>query len=163
MQVIPIVLLVMALIIWRRTRAMTRAIKGNGIRMLLPMLFLLPAVLMFLNPELHMTTREIVLAIGTGILLSIPLILTTNYEIREDGQIYAKKSIGFIISFVGLVLFRLGLRNYLSGLDPNELTALFLLVAASYIIPWRLVSYIKFRKLIAFREIEAKPADNSLQ
>jgi membrane protein CcdC involved in cytochrome C biogenesis len=151
MQTIPIVLAAMALIIWRRTRATSRPIKGNGMKMLIPLLFLLPAALMFANPELHLTVREIVLAVGTGIVLSIPLIITTNYEIRTDGHIYAKKSVGFMISFIGLVIFRLVLRNYLSELDPNELTALFLIVAAAYLLPWRIVSYLKFRQLLGSR------------
>ncbi|MFC5653388.1 CcdC family protein [Paenibacillus solisilvae] len=150
-QTIPIVLAAAALIIWRRTRAVSRPIQGKGLKMLLPLLFLIPAVLMFANPELHLTIREIVLAVGTGIVLSIPLILTTNYELRADGQIYAKKSTGFIISFVGLLIFRLVLRDYLSNLDPNELTALFFLVAAAYILPWRIASYLKFRRLLESR------------
>jgi len=36
-----IVIIVAALVLWRRTRAMYRPIKGNGIRLLIPILFLL--------------------------------------------------------------------------------------------------------------------------
>lgn len=160
-QTIPIVLAAMALIIWRRTRATSRPIKGNGLKMLIPLIFLLPAILMFMNPELHLTMREIVLSVGTGVVLSIPLILTTNYELRADGHIYAKKSMGFIISFIALVIFRLGLRDYLSELDPNELTAIFFLVAAAYVLPWRIASYLKFRQVLGSRTADQNTLDDS--
>ena len=41
---------------------------------------------------------QIGIAAGIGLLLSIPLIILSGYEVREDGQIYAK-SIAFIATF----------------------------------------------------------------
>ncbi|SDW19250.1 CcdC family protein [Paenibacillus sp. CF384] len=144
-QVITIVIVIAGLVIWRRRNSMYRPIKGNGRRILIPLLFLLPAFSLLFNPEFKLPVSELVAALGAGLVLSIPLILTTNYEVREDGQIYAKKSTGFMISFVGLVLLRLVALDYLSDLDPNELSGIFILVAVGYVIPWRIASYIKFR------------------
>ncbi|MBP3963891.1 cytochrome c biogenesis protein CcdC [Paenibacillus lignilyticus] len=144
-QTITILIVVAGLVIWRRRNSMYRPIKGNGRRILIPLIFLLPAFSLLFNPEFQLPASEWAAAVVAGLLLSIPLILTTNYEVRGDGQIYAKKSIGFMISFVGLLLLRLFMRDYLSDLDPNELSAIFILVAVGYVIPWRVASYIKFR------------------
>lgn len=38
------------LILWRRYRSMHKPIKGNGKRILLPLLFLSPGILMFFGP-----------------------------------------------------------------------------------------------------------------
>ncbi|MCP3774952.1 cytochrome c biogenesis protein CcdC [Paenibacillus sp. MZ04-78.2] len=50
---------------------------------------------------------------------------------------------------VGLIVIRLALLSYLSGLDPAELGMLFFLIAVAYIVPWRIVSFVKYRKLLA--------------
>lgn len=81
------------LILWRRTRAMVRPIKGSGLRILLPLLYMSPAFSVVIQPSVHMTTMEIIVSVIFGIILSIPLIYTTGYEIREDGKIYAKRAL----------------------------------------------------------------------
>jgi membrane protein CcdC involved in cytochrome C biogenesis len=136
-----------ALILWRRTRSMYRPIRGNGIRLLLPMLFLLPGLSMIFNTAFFEHSWAYGIALCIGLVMSIPLIWTTDYEIREDRQIYAKKNWGFVVAFIGIVLIRLFLRRELSGLDPQETMALFLMAAIGYIIPWRIVSFVKFRRV----------------
>lgn len=148
-----VAVLVLALVIWRRTRAMSRPIRGSGLRLLLPLLLLSLGLLGLLNPQLHLSVKEITLSLLFGLALSVPMVLTTNYELREDGEIYARKSVAFIIVLIVIVLVRLGLRTYLQGLDPAELGMIFYMVAVAYVIPWRIVSYIKFRKLIAARAL----------
>jgi membrane protein CcdC involved in cytochrome C biogenesis len=145
------VILIAALVIWRRTRGMYRPIKGNGVRLLVPILLLIPSISLILNPKVHAVAGEWLAAAGVGCLLSIPLIWTTNYERREDQHIYAVKNIGFIISFVAVLVVRFILRGYLSALDQETTTALFLTVALGYIVPWRIVSFLKFRKLYGYQ------------
>jgi membrane protein CcdC involved in cytochrome C biogenesis len=36
-------------------------------------------------------------------------------------------------------------------LDPETFAALFMVIAFSYVIPWRVMSYLKFRKLLRGR------------
>ncbi len=141
------IILIAGLILWRRTRSFYRPIRGSGIRLLLPVLFMLPGIMIFLNPRIHAPLLEWIIAIVIGLALSIPLIWTTNYEVREDQQIYAKKNMGFIVAFLAILGIRLLLRNYVSMLDPETLAALFMVIAFSYVIPWRVMSYLKFRKL----------------
>jgi membrane protein CcdC involved in cytochrome C biogenesis len=142
-----VILLVAALVLWRRTRSMYRPIRGSGLRLLLPMLFMLPGISLILSPEVSEPMWEYGVAFGLGMVLSIPLIWTTNYEVREDNLIYAQKNWGFIVAFIGIVLIRFFLRAELTNIDPQGKMALFMMVAFGYIIPWRVVSFIKFRRL----------------
>lgn len=146
-----IVVLVLGLVIWRRMRSMSKPIKGGGFRLLLPLVFMLIGMMGFMNPQLHLTVKEVLLSLLFGFILSIPMILTTNYEVREDGEIYTRRSKAFIAAIVGLLSIRLGLRSYLQGLDPAELGMLFYLIAVAYVVPWRIASYVKFRKLLEHR------------
>jgi membrane protein CcdC involved in cytochrome C biogenesis len=138
---------VVVLIIWRRVRSMQRPIKGQGLRMLIPLLFLLPGLLMFLNPHIHAAAWEWLAAIIVGVALSVPLIWTTNYEIRQDGQIYPQKNMGFITALISVIAIRFLLREYLAVIDPETQAALFMIVAIGYLIPWRVTSFMKFRTL----------------
>jgi membrane protein CcdC involved in cytochrome C biogenesis len=138
-----------ALVLWRRTRSMYRPIRGSGVRLLIPMLFMIPGVTLLLNPNVSEPAWAYGVALGLGVVLSIPLIWTTNYEVREDKLIYAQKNWGFVAAFIGIVLIRFLLRQELTGMEPQGKMALFMMVAFGYIIPWRIVSFIKFRRLVS--------------
>jgi len=144
----PIVILIAALVLWRRTRAMFRPITGNGVKLLLPILYLLiPCVPIILNPKVQAQSWELVMAFALGLLLSVPLIWTTNYEIRSDQHIYAVKNMSFIIAFLVILIIRFLFRDYLKWLGPETVGALFVTIALGYILPWRILSFLKFRKL----------------
>ena len=142
------VILIAALVLWRRTRAMYRPVKGNGTRLLLPILFLLlPCIPIILNPKANVAGWELVCAAIFGFLLSIPLIWTTNYEYRSDQHIYAVRNKSFVFSFLIVFIIRFFLRDYLKFLGPDTEAALFMTVALGYILPWRIISFVKFRQL----------------
>ncbi|HEK9099044.1 cytochrome c biogenesis protein CcdC [Bacillus pfraonensis] len=134
------------LILWRRYRSMHKPIKGNGKRILLPLLFLSPGIFMFFGP-VHPATLYISFAMLFGFLFAIPLIILTNYERREDGNIYTKKSVAFLMTFIGIVALRYVSRQYIINLDQQTIGLLFYVVAISYIVPWRIGCYMKFRKV----------------
>jgi membrane protein CcdC involved in cytochrome C biogenesis len=136
-----------ALVLWRRTRSMYRPVKGKGLRLLIPILFLIPASSMFLNPAVHASGWEWVAALAIGMLLSVPLIWTTGYEVREDHLIYTKKNIGFAVAFVAVLAIRFALKDSLSMIDPQTKAALFMTLVFGYLVPWRVVSYFKFRRV----------------
>ena len=96
---ITIFLLVIGIVIFRRMRSMNRPIKNKGRRLLLPLFFLLPGLSLYATP-IQLVSWQIGVAAGIGLLLSIPLIILSGYEVRADGQIYAKKSIAFIATFL---------------------------------------------------------------
>ncbi|MFB7140625.1 CcdC protein domain-containing protein [Gottfriedia sp. NPDC056225] len=141
-----IVIVIAALVLWRRTRAMYRPIKGNGVRLLLPIFYILiPSIPIILNPAVHAAFWEWICALLFGFILSIPLIWTTNYELRSDQHIYATKNKSFIVFFVMIFIIRFVLRDYLKNLGAETVAALFITIAIAYIIPWRIVSFLKFR------------------
>ncbi|WP_239615744.1 cytochrome c biogenesis protein CcdC [Cohnella mopanensis] len=146
-SVYSIAILVAALVIWRRARGMYRPIRGNGTRLILPMLFLAPSLLLIFGAKAHAPAWEWGSALAIGCLLSLPLIITTNFERRDDQQIYAVKNMGFFVSFLAVLVIRFLLRDYLSGLDQETMAALFMTLLVGYVVPWRVVSYLKFRKL----------------
>jgi membrane protein CcdC involved in cytochrome C biogenesis len=142
-----ILLIIFGLILWRRTRAMVRPIKGSGVRILLPMLYMSPALAVVIQPSVHMTSIEIVVSVIFGTILSIPLIYTTGYEIREDGKIYAKKSIGFVIALISVFISRRLFIHFLPGIDVLTLNALSIISLFVYVGLWRIISFMKFKKV----------------
>lgn len=143
-----IIVVIAALVLWRRTRSMYRPIRGSGIRLLIPLLFMLPGVSLIFNLDVYEPAWEYGVALGLGMVLSIPLIWTTNYEVREQNLIYAQKNWGFVVAFIGIVLIRFLLRQELTDMEPQGKMALFMMMAFGYIIPWRIVSFIKFRRVV---------------
>lgn len=152
-----IMIVIAGLIIWRRSRAMFRPIKGSGIKILLPILYLSPVISVFMELSPQLKVWEVCVASLIGIVLSIPLVLTTNYEVRQDGQIYAQKSKMFFVALIGIVIIRFAARQYLSGMEPASVSMLFFTVAFSYVVPWRIASFVKFRKLKETQPLD-KPA-----
>lgn len=148
-----IIIGVAILVIWRRYRSMHRPIKGSGARLIYPMFFMLPGLFLMFNPKVHAEGWEWLVAALLGIILSIPLIWLTDYEMREDRHIYVKKNMGFIFAFVAILAIRFFLRDYMNMLDPETKSALFMMVAFCYIIPWRVASYWKFRTVYQQRSL----------
>ncbi|RFB12747.1 DUF1453 family protein [Bacillus sp. HNG] len=142
-----VLLVIFGLIFWRRTRAMVRPIRGSGLRILLPLLYMSPAFSVVIQPSVHMTTIEIIFSVIFGIILSIPLIYTTGYEIREDGKIYAKKSIGFVIALIIVFVSRRLSDSFLPGIDALTLNALSIISLFVYVGLWRIISFMKFKKV----------------
>ena len=143
-SLITVFLCIALLIFWRRYRSMHRPIKGSGKRILWPLLFLTPGIIWFWP-----RTSSYITSNYSGIhwcTFAVPLIVLTNYERRDDGNIYTKKR-SFLITFIALVVLRYGSRQYIVDLDQQTIGLLFYVVAVSYIIPWRIACYIKFRKV----------------
>lgn len=145
-SLITVFLCIALLIFWRRYRSMYKPIKGSGKRILWPLLFLTPGVLWFFGP-VHPAILQVSIAVFIGVLFAVPLIVLTNYERRDDGNIYTKKNVAFLITFIALVVLRYGSRKFIVDLDQQTVGLLFYVVVVSYIIPCRIACYIKFRKV----------------
>lgn len=89
-SLITVFLCIALLVFWRRYRSMHRPIKGSGKRILWPLLFLTPGIIWFFGP-VHPAILQVSIAVLIGVLFTVPLIVLTNYEQREDGNIYTKK------------------------------------------------------------------------
>lgn len=114
---------------------------------ILPPLFMSTGALMFVFKEFRVPPLQIVEAIGVGVLFSLILIRTTNFEIRDD-DIYMKRSKAFVFILFGLLLIRLVGKLVLSStIDIGELGGMFWILAFGMIVPWRIAMIFKFKKL----------------
>ena len=66
---------------------------------------------------------------------------------EEMMGIFIRKKCDFLITFIALVVLRYSSRKYIVDLDQQTIGLLFYVVAVSYIFPWRIACYIKFRKV----------------
>lgn len=138
-------------ILIRRIRSMYKPTKGKGVRIILPLLFLTPGFSFFLNASGHVTSLQLSVAILLGVGFSIPLILWSDYEIRNDGLIYAKKSPAFVITFAIMIALRYYFRQHISTIEPGTLSMLLFLLVICYLIPWRIACYIKYKKVLKLK------------
>uniref|UniRef100_UPI00403F6852 CcdC protein domain-containing protein n=1 Tax=Bacillus sp. FSL K6-1003 TaxID=2954675 RepID=UPI00403F6852 len=143
-----IIIFIFGLVVWRRSVAIKNPIKGTGIRILLPVIYMLPGFSMLLNPNLQLTRLELLTALCLGVFFSIPMILTTNFEIRHHKNIYTKPNRAFFLSLIVLLVIRLLLSLYLKGIPTYSLSFIFFLVAFTYLLIWRFTTFIKYRKLL---------------
>ncbi|WP_203362790.1 cytochrome c biogenesis protein CcdC [Bacillus sp. REN10] len=116
-------------------------------KIILPPVFMSTGALMFIIPEFRVSLMELLEAMIVGMLFSILLIKTSNFEIR-DQQIYLKRSKAFPIILISLLIIRIIGKGILSSsIDVGELSGMFFILAFSMIVPWRIAMYIKYQKL----------------
>ena len=130
-----------------RQKAAKRPI--NAKKILLPPLFMSTGMAMFFFEEFQVPWLQVFEAIGVGMIFSTILIKTTNFE-RRDGDIFVKPSKAFIFILVGLLIFRVILKSFLStSIDVGELGGMFFLLAYGMMVPWRIGMYLKHKQLVA--------------
>ena len=93
----------MALIV--RSKAAKRPVTPKKI--ILPPLFMSTGALMFIFKEFRVPSMQIVEALIVGMLFSIILIKTTNFEFGKIDDIYMKRSKAFLFILLGLLIIRL--------------------------------------------------------
>lgn len=133
----------MAMIV--RTRAAKRPVTPKKI--VLPPLFMSTGALMFIFEEFRVPPLQILEALVVGMLFSIVLIKTTNFEFR-NGDVYMKRSKAFVFILLGLLVIRLvGKLILSSSIDVGELGGMFWILAFGMIVPWRAAMLVKFNKM----------------
>jgi len=83
--------------------------------------------------------------IGVGAVMSIPLILLTQFERKTDGKMYYKRNVSLYVLIVVIFSIRFFDFLFISGIDPKTLGFLNNVLTLTYIAIWRIASYIKFR------------------
>ena len=141
-----VVAVIMAiLVIFVRIRASKRPTTARKI--ILPPIFMSTGALMFLHPMFRVTPLEVIEALLVGLLFSLFLIKTSNFEIKEN-EIYLKRSKAFIFILLGLLIIRIILKSVLSTtIDVGELSGMFWILAFGMIVPWRIAMFYRFKKL----------------
>ena len=135
-----------------RTKAAKRPV--TPMKIILPPLFMSTGALMFLFEEFRVPPLQVFEALFVGILFSLILIKTTNFE-RKDGDIYMKRSKAFLFILFGLLIVRLIGKLVLSStIDVGELGGMFWILAFGMIVPWRIGMLIKYKKIKENKEIK---------
>ena len=128
-----------------RSKAAKRPVSVKTI--ILPPIFMSTGALMFMFEEFRVSPLQIVEAIAIGMLFSIILIRTTNFEIR-DKEIFIKRSKAFAYILFGLLIIRLIGKLLLSNtIHIGEIGGMFWILAFGMIVPWRIAMLVKYKKL----------------
>src|SRR5690625_3511823 len=116
-------------------------------KIILPPIFMSTGALMFIFEEFRVAPLQIVEALIVGMLFSIILIKTTNFEVRNK-EIFIKRSKAFAFILFGLLIIRLLGKLLLSNtVDVGELGGMFWILAFGMIVPWRIAMLVKFKRL----------------
>lgn len=116
-------------------------------KIILPPLFMSSGALMFLFPVFHVTWPQVGEAIAVGMIFSIFLIKTSNFEIRNQ-DIYLVPSKAFIFILVGLLVIRTAAKVFMGkSVSIGETSGMFFLLAFGMIVTWRLAMLYKFKQL----------------
>ncbi|WDM22411.1 CcdC protein domain-containing protein [Paenibacillus polymyxa] len=152
-----LVAVLVGLMIWLRTKRRRGPVKGNGIRILLPLFIAFPLMMMSVYQLMHIPGQtyappafwELLVAGLLGALFGYVILLHTAYERRDDGLIYPKPNQYFKYIIIAIILIRVVLTQYLSSLGTSEISMLAITMALVYISIWRIGSFIKFRRTLS--------------
>ncbi|NQX71451.1 DUF1453 family protein [Paenibacillus alba] len=139
-------ILIFLMILRGLMRGMHKPIKKTGIPLLLPILYISTSLFQLFDPKLHIQGNQAITAILIGLVVAIPLIITTNFEVRSDGT-YFKNNKTVIVILIGIFALRFVFVETITSMDASTLAFFFNLVTFSYIVVWRLASFTKFRRM----------------
>jgi membrane protein CcdC involved in cytochrome C biogenesis len=135
------------LILWLRMR---RPQKPTSVwKITWPLVLMSLGLLLFLHPSMHISVTYALGSIFIGFILSLPMVLTSDLEVKNR-EIFVKRSKWFLIILLSLLAVRWGAKLYLGErLSYYESSGLFFLLASGMIFPWRLIMLQKYFRLEA--------------
>ncbi|MCT4778468.1 MULTISPECIES: CcdC family protein [Exiguobacterium] len=121
----------------------------NAKKILIPPLAMSTGMLQFLVPAFRLTWLEVGEALLVGLIFSVFLIKTSNFE-KRDGEVYLSRSKAFFIVVFVLLAIRTVMKAFL-GDEVNIFATggLFYLIAWGMIVPWRIAMYQKYKQIVA--------------
>jgi membrane protein CcdC involved in cytochrome C biogenesis len=122
----------------------------SAAKILIPPIMMSTGFAMFFAPEMRVPVAWAIAAMLAGaLLLSYPLIRTSQLT-REGEAILLKRSKAFLWIILGLAALRILLRAYVEQyVSTPQTAALFFLLAFGMLLPWRIVMFLRYRKLRA--------------
>ncbi|WP_201738343.1 MULTISPECIES: CcdC family protein [unclassified Exiguobacterium] len=119
----------------------------NAKKILIPPLAMSTGMLQFVVPAFRLTWLEVGEALVVGLIFSIFLIKTSNFE-KRDGEVYLSRSKAFFIVVFALLAIRTVMKAFL-GDEVNIFATggLFYLIAWGMIVPWRIAMYQKYKRI----------------
>ena len=86
--------------------------------------------------------------------VSIPLIVTTNFEIRDNGNTFIKRNKTVFVLLIVIFALRFLAIATIKSIDPSTLSFMCNLMTFGYIATWRIISFIKFRGVSSSKQAE---------
>lgn len=157
-----LVAVVMALmVIFIRLRASRKPTSAKKI--LMPPIGMSTGFLMFVSPRMHISLEYAALAFLVGLLFAYPLVVSSKMFV-DGTEIYLKRSKGFIIVLLVLLVIRIALHGYIEKFVTIPQTgAIFFILAFGMLLPWRVVMYVQFLKLKRSVETPALSRANEIR
>ncbi len=123
----------------------------SSMKIIAPPLFMSTGFAMFHFPEVVTPLSYDLIAFCVGTLFSIPLILSSRFEI-VDNEIYLRRSKAFIGILLALFVIRLIVKLYVGDVfTPMQTAGLFFVLAFGMIVPWRVAMFITYRQKLKFK------------
>ncbi len=147
--VIPSLAGAAAVLVWR-VRETRRPVTASKI--IIPPLGMSTGFSMFAYPPARIPLSWGVLAFALGaLLLSYPLIKSSR--LYHDGErVMLQRSRAFLAILLVLVAVRFAARAYIESLvTPMQTGGIFFVLAFGMILPWRLLMYLQYRRLLSAR------------
>lgn len=139
-------LLMATVVIVLRMRGTKKPVSSR--RIILPPLFMSTGFAMFHFPETATPLIYDAIAFFVGMIFSIPLILTSRFEIVGQ-DVYLKRSRAFFGILVALVVIRFAMKLWVNdSLTTMQTAGLFFVLAYGMIVPWRLAMLYMYRQLV---------------
>ncbi|MDF2681423.1 MAG: cytochrome c biosis protein CcdC [Brevibacillus sp.] len=138
-------LIMATLVIFVRMRRQKKPVSAKSI--ILPPFFMATGFAMFFLPEAATPPMYDFTAFLVGLVFSIPLILTSRFEIVGQ-DVYLKRSKAFFIILMGLLVIRLIIKVLINdSFTPIQTGGLFFLLAFGMLVPWRIAMLYMYRQL----------------
>ncbi|WP_102346842.1 CcdC family protein [Bacillus sp. Marseille-P3661] len=116
-------------------------------KIILPPVFMSTGAFMFVFPMFRVTFSQAAEAFLVGVLFSLLLIKTSNFEIQNN-EIYLKRSKAFVFILFGLLVIRIAMKLVLGHyISFGETSGMFFILAFGMILPWRIAMYFSYKKL----------------
>lgn len=138
-------LVMAAAVIFLRMKRQKKPVSAKSI--ILPPFFMATGFAMFFLPEAATPPMYDVGAFLVGLVFSIPLILTSRFEIIGQ-DVYLKRSRAFFFILMGLLVIRLIIKLIINdSFTPVQTGGLFFLLAFGMLVPWRIAMLYMYRQL----------------
>lgn len=135
------------ILVWRIRETRTPV---TARKIVIPPLGMATGFSMFVVPEMRVPVLWGLGAFVAGVVLLSPPLIHTSELTRDGGVILMRRSKAFLWILLGLVALRLALRAYVEQyVSTTQTGALFFLLAFGMLLPWRVVMYLRYRRMVA--------------
>ncbi|USG67638.1 cytochrome c biogenesis protein CcdC [Brevibacillus ruminantium] len=139
-------LLMATAVMFLRLKAQKKPISAR--RIILPPLFMSTGFAMFHFPETATPFVYHLIAFFAGMVLSIPLIVTSRFEFVGQ-EVYLKRSRAFFLILLGVLVVRTLIKLWVNdSFTVMQTGGLFFVLAYGMILPWRLAMLYMYRQLV---------------